>query len=174
MKRIAVFGNAGAGKSTTSQKISVLTGIPLYVLDKIKYSTGGNEIAHENYLSLHAQILDQEQWIIDGYGCLKTTWERLNKADTLVYIDLPLFVHFFWVGKRFVKGLFSAPEGWPDKTPLIKSTLNSYRVLWLCHKQLTPQYRTFIAQAKNTKHVFHLRSKSDIKAFLKSLKSQNT
>ena len=38
----------------------------------------------------------------------------LAAADTLVYVDLPLFRHYRWVTKRLVKGLFVNPEGWPE------------------------------------------------------------
>jgi hypothetical protein len=34
--------------------------------------------------------LDQDEWIIDGFGGVAPAWERFAKADTLVYIDLPL------------------------------------------------------------------------------------
>jgi len=34
MQKVAVFGNAGGGKSTLSRKLSELTGLPLYVLGR--------------------------------------------------------------------------------------------------------------------------------------------
>ena len=33
MKRVAVFGNAGGGKSTLARRLAELTELPLYVLD---------------------------------------------------------------------------------------------------------------------------------------------
>ncbi|HCF29269.1 MAG TPA: adenylate kinase, partial [Cyanobacteria bacterium UBA11049] len=35
MKRVAVFGNTGGGKSTLSKRLYQITGLPLHVLDKI-------------------------------------------------------------------------------------------------------------------------------------------
>jgi adenylate kinase family enzyme len=169
MKKIAVFGNAGAGKSTTSKKIAEITGLPLYALDKFNFYPGGAEVPHDQYLSAHSAILNEEQWIIDGFGCLDSTWTRLDNADTLIYIDLPILVHYIWVTKRFIKGLVRTPEGWPEKSPIVKSTLKSYRVLWLCHKKLTPTYRKYILEAKKIKTVYHLQSRKDIKNFLNSI-----
>ncbi|SFC31689.1 adenylate kinase [Pseudoalteromonas denitrificans] len=169
MKKVAVFGNAGAGKSTTSKQLAKITNLPLYVLDKIKFLPNGDEVPHKEYLTEHAKILDEDNWVIDGFGCLDSTWERLSKADTLIYIDLPIYVHFIWVTKRFIKGIFAPVEGWPKSAPLIKSTLKSYHVLLLCHKKLTPSYRKFIAKVKKTKKVHHLQSKSDIQKFLNSI-----
>jgi len=53
----------------------------------------------------------------------------LASADTLVYIDLPLLTHLLWVTKRLLKGLSATPEGWPERSPILSSTLSSYRVL---------------------------------------------
>ena len=111
MKKVAVFGNTGGCKSTLSRRLAVLTSIPLYTLDVIEYRAGGGKVPQDEYLSAHAQLLQREAWIIEGYGCRKSAWERFDAADTLVYIDLPLFTHFRWVTKRFLKGLFVNPEG---------------------------------------------------------------
>jgi adenylate kinase family enzyme len=173
MKKVAVFGNAGGGKSTLSKQLSEMTGLPLYVLDKLQYQPGGIEVPHESYLRSHQLILDQDRWIIDGFGSIDTLWERLNTADTLVFIDLPLYTHSWWVTKRFLTSAIKSPEGYPDNSPIVKSALRSYRVLWLCHQRLTPKYREFIAQARSTKRVHHLRSPKQIAQFLDGILSPN-
>jgi hypothetical protein len=68
--------------------------------------------------------------------------------------------------KRLVRGLFSAPEGWPEDSPILSSSLNSYRVLWPCHRQLTPKYRQPVAGMAATKRVHHRRSRREIRTFL--------
>jgi adenylate kinase family enzyme len=141
MKKVTVFGNAGGGKSTLSKRLSEITGLPLYVLDKIQYQSGGTEVPNEEYKHTHKKILATDRWIIDGFGCMETVWLRLNEADSLVFVDLPLYVHFWWVTKRLITGSFIPLEGWPEKSPILKSSINSYRALWLCHNYLTPRYR---------------------------------
>lgn len=172
MRKVAVFGNAGGGKSTLSKRLSEITGLPLYVLDKIQYQSGGTEVPHEDYKHLHQQILATERWIIDGFGCIETLWPRLDEADTLVFVDLPLYRHFWWVTKRLITGYVKPPAGWPDKSPIFKSSMSSYRVLWLCHKYLTPKYREYIEQAQSTKSVYHIRSPQQISQFLESIENQ--
>jgi len=102
MKRVAVFGNAGGGKSTLSKRLADLTRLPLYPLDSIQFRAGGGKIPHEEYLKAHAGLLRQDAWIIDGFGCVTSAWERFSRADTLVYIDLPLITHHWWVTKRLI------------------------------------------------------------------------
>lgn len=139
MKKVAVFGNAGGGKSTLSKRLSQITGLPLYVLDKIQYQPDGIEVSQEDYKRTHEKILVNERWIIDGFGCMETLWQRLNEADTLVFVDLPLYLHFWWVTKRLITGYFKPPEGWHQNSPILKSSMSSYRVLWLCHKYINPK-----------------------------------
>lgn len=174
MKKVAVFGNAGGGKSTLSKRLSELTGLPLHPLDKIKYQSGGIEVSAETYKQAHETILATDRWIIDGFGCMETVWLRLDAADSLVFIDLPLYVHYWWVTKRLITGGFKPPEGWPEKSPIIKSSLNSYRVLWLCHRYLTPKYREYVGKMQGAKNIHHLRSTKQIAQFFKSIENKTT
>jgi len=168
MKKVAVFGNAGGGKSTLARRLAAASGLPLYPLDLIAFTAAG-PVPHEQYLQAHDELLKRDAWIIDGFGCAKSSWQRFEAADTLVYVDLPLPTHFAWITKRLVKGLFATPEGWPPGSPIFSSTLSSYRVLWPCHKHLTPKYRRLVADARKKKRVHHLRSAAQIEAFLSSL-----
>ncbi len=174
MKKVAVFGNAGGGKSTLSQKLAQIRALPLHVLDKIKYEAGGKEVNYQDYRRVHAEILSSDEWIIDGFGCPLTLWERLRAADTLIYIDLPLHIHFLWVTKRLIKGLFRNPEGWPENSPIFFSSLNSYSVLVPCHQHLTPKYREYVSQTSGIKDVYHLKSVEDISRFLVAMESQHS
>jgi adenylate kinase family enzyme len=174
MKKVAVFGNAGGGKSMLSRRLAKITGLPLYVLDVIQFRDGryrrdekdGGKLSAEEYVSIHREILRQDEWIIDGYGSLPTMWERLSAADTLIYIDLPLMAHYWGVTKRFAAGLFQNPKAWPENSPMWKSTLDGYRVIRRCHRILTPKYRQRIAEAASSKQVHHLTTRAAMKAFL--------
>lgn len=169
MRKVAVFGNAAGGKSTLARRVAELTGLPLYPLDKIQYRRGGGKVPHEEYLRAHADLLTRDQWIIDGFGCVPSAWERFTAADTLIYIDLPLFTHYKWVTKRLIKGLFATPEGWPEGSPIWSSSLDSYRVVGSCHRHLTPRYRRLVLEASSTKRVHHLRSPGGMRRFLEAV-----
>lgn len=172
MKKVAVFGNAGGGKSTLSKRLSEITGLPIYSTDKMKYMPGGIEVSQEDYKQTHAEILAAERWIIDGFGCMETIWLQLDEADSLVLVDLPLYVHFWLVTKRLLSGSFKLPEGWPENSPILKGSISSYRVLWLCHKRLTPRYREYIDLAQTTKRIYHLRSIKQISHFLQAIEAE--
>ena len=166
MKKVAVFGNAGGGKSALARKLAEVTRLPLHVVDMMQYRAGGVAVPHEEFLKAHAELLQTDAWIIDGFGGAKCAWERFAAADTLVYIDLPLSTHFLWVTKRLIQGLFVTPPGWPEGSPVVSSTISSYRVLWPCHRHLTPKYRELVSATREHKRVHHLRSAAEIDAFL--------
>lgn len=177
MKKIAVFGNAGGGKSRLARRLAEATGLPLYSLDTIQFrggrywpgEKGGGKLPHDEYLKVHADIINGDEWIVDGYGTWESVWEQLAIADTLVYIDLPVLTHYRWVTWRLAKGLVRNPPGWPENSPLWESTMQSYQVVWLCHRRLTPKYRQFVADARFSKRVHHLKSAAEIETFLQSV-----
>jgi adenylate kinase family enzyme len=169
MRKVAVFGNAGGGKSTLARRLAALTGLPLHVIDMIQFREGGRAVPHGEYLRAHADLLDRDEWIIDGFGTVETAWQRFDRADTLIHVDLPLALHGWNVTKRLIGGLFADPEGWPPGSPLWSSSMNSYRVLWPCHRELTPRYRQLIADSAETKRAHRLRSPAAIAAFLETV-----
>jgi len=171
MKRVAVFGNAGGGKSTLARRLAELTALPLYVVDMMQFRPGGVKVPQHEFLQAHADLLRRDAWIIDGFGSAALAWERFAAADTLIYVDLPLFTHHLWVTKRLMRGLFADPPGWPDNSPLWSSSIQSYRVLWLCHRHLTPKYRQLVTEAAASKRVHHLRSPAQIQFFMETVKN---
>jgi len=178
MKRVAVFGNAGGGKSTLARRLAELTRLPLYPIDMIQFRVDAAKIAqevpHDEYLKAHADLIRRDAWIIDGFGCVASAWERFAAADTLIYVDLPLVTHYRWVTKRLIKGLFRNPEGWPENSPMWESTISSYRVLPLCHRHLTPKYRQLVADAAASKRVHHLRSPAQMRSFLEAVEREHS
>ena len=172
MKRVAVFGNAGGGKSTLARRLAELTELPLYVLDMMQFNPGGVKVPQHEFLQAHADLLRRDEWIIDGFGNAVLAWERFAVADTLIYVDLPLWIHYNWVTRRLIKGLFANPKGWPENSPLWSSTLSSYRVIPRCHRNLTPKYRQLVAETAASKRVHHLRSVAQIRSFIEAVKDK--
>ena len=173
MRKVAVFGNAGGGKSTLARGLAEITRLPLHVIDMIQFqgryrpdATDGGKIPHEAYLRIHTDLISRDRWIIDGFESVALAWERFAAADTLVYVDLPVLTHYRFVTKRLLKGLFRNPPGWPENSPLWSSTLDSYRVIGRCHRSLTPKYRQLVTEASASKRVHHLKSPGEMQAFL--------
>lgn len=167
MKRVAVFGNAGGGKSTLSRLLAETTGLPLHPVDLMQFAPGGAELGHEHYIATHERILAQDRWIIDGFGTVESAWKRFDAADTLIYIDLPLTTHYWWATKRLWQGMYRTPAGWPEVSWMVVliGTLKSYRVIGECERRLAPRYRKLVREASASKRVHHLQSPKAIRTF---------
>jgi adenylate kinase family enzyme len=166
MKKIAVFGKPGSGKSTLSKSLTSATGIPLHQLDSIVFKPNGNRVDREIYDREHAKILSSDCWIIDGFGPIDSFNQRLEAADTLIYIDLPYSVSYWLVTKRLIKGLFIKPEGWPNGSSVIKGTLESYRTLRLCPAFWNDDFLKKLEAISDNKTLCVIRSISELNHFI--------
>ncbi|MCQ8868442.1 adenylate kinase [Vibrio splendidus] len=167
MKKVAVFGKPGSGKSTISKALALATGIELHQLDSIVYKANGELVEREVFDLAHDNIINSESWIIDGFGPLGSFNTRLDTADTLVYIDLPYPISYWFVTKRMLKGLLVKPEGWPDGSSVIKGTIQSYKTLKLCPKFWNDDFRLRLELRAKEKEVHIIRSVSELNNFVR-------
>jgi adenylate kinase family enzyme len=111
-QRVVVTGLAGAGKSTFSRALSAKTGLPVIHLDLHFWKPGWVEPSEEEWREQQRGLLASDDWIADGN--YHTTLDlRLQRADTVVFLDTP-----WWVCARraFVRGIRERPAGFqlPD------------------------------------------------------------
>lgn len=166
MKKIAVFGKPGSGKSTLSKNLASAIGIQLHPLDSIVYKKNGDMVDRKTYDREHGNILSSDSWIIDGFGPIESFNKRLDVADTLIYIELPYIVSYWLVTKRLLKGLVVKPEGWPDDSSILKGTLESYRTLKLCPKFWDDDFMKKLEEISTNKSLYVIRSISELNGFV--------
>ena len=167
--RIAVFGRPGGGKSTLSLQIAEATKLPLVQLDLVQYQRGGGKVPDEEFRRRHAEILAQEQWVLDGFGNPQAFAAMVQAADVLVYVERPSLIHYWWVTKRLLMSPFTKPIGWPEGSPMLSSTISSYRFL-----RRSPGFWNAALKAKllalhPEKRVYVIRKQSDVIALLAEL-----
>ena len=89
MRRVAIIGSPGSGKSTLARGLRNLTGLPLHYLDMLGHLPDGGHVTRAAFDAAHEELVSQERWIIDG-TYLRTLPSRLERADAVVLLDLPL------------------------------------------------------------------------------------
>ncbi|SMF15642.1 Adenylate kinase [Alteromonadaceae bacterium Bs31] len=166
MKKVAIFGKPGSGKSTLARRLASVSGLPLHPLDSILYKSDGQFVERESYDRQHTTLLSSENWIIDGLGPLDSFYKRLEAADTLIYIDLPYSVSYYFVTKRLIKGLLIKPEGWPEGSSVLNGTLQSYKVLKRCPKFWNNAFLQRLQKISVNKKLHIIRSTSGLKKFI--------
>lgn len=98
LKRIAVIGLPGSGKSTFATKLGKTLNIPVHHLDKHMFD-GRTKRNKEEFLSIKESLVNEKNWIIEGCS-LSTLEMRFARADTIIYFHLPRWLCIWRVLKR--------------------------------------------------------------------------
>jgi adenylate kinase family enzyme len=165
MTRVAIIGNAAGGKSTLACKLAVAQRLPYHAIDRLQWLPGWRPAPPAQFDREHDAIIDGERWIVDGVGDHDAIARRLARADTVVFVDLPLRTHLWWATRRQVRSIFVGRPDGPDGCPMWRVTWRLYRMIWWIHRELRPQLRALVAAAMPAAQVFHLRSPREIAAF---------
>lgn len=101
MKRVMVIGGPGGGKSTFAIELATRTGLPLYHSDCL-IPPFGNENEFRELVQRYDEIQSCQTWILDGV--YHQLFKRAASADTIIFIDMPWFLRFWRVLKRWLTG----------------------------------------------------------------------
>jgi len=74
--------------------------------------------------------------------------------------------HYWRVTKRLLQSPFVQPLGWPEGSPMLKSTLISYRFLRLLNRFWNPAFKAKLLALRPGKRVYVVRSQSDVSSLL--------
>lgn len=166
MTQVAVIGNGGGGKSTLCRKLSRAKGLPLHVVDKIQFKPGWVPTPAEEIRRWHEEILAQDRWIIDGWGGWDNIEARFAAADTLIFVDHPLYIHYLWAMKRQLTCLLrSSPDG-PEECPMLPVTWRMLQVIHRVHHTMRPRLLDLVERYRGEKQIFHIRSPRELRRFL--------
>ena len=100
MQRVIIIGCGGAGKSTLARALGEKTGLPVVHLDRIWWAPGNwQHMEREEFDRILQEEMDKPRWILDG-NYNRTMETRLEKCDTVLYLDLPRWVCLkSWIGR---------------------------------------------------------------------------
>lgn len=167
MKRVIVIGSCGAGKSTFSRRLHEITKLKLIHLDKIYHLPNWEEPPDDEWLETVRKIVGDDEWIIDGNfgGSMEM---RLERCDTVIWLDLPRRVCVWrvlernWRYRNTVRP--DMAEGCEEKF-----NLEFIRYVWRFRKDKNPAIKMRLEKVADSKTIFHLKSKREIKIFLESV-----
>lgn len=166
MTRIAVIGNAGGGKSTMCRKLCKALDIPLYPIDKIQWKPGWTPASSDEVKMQHDLILAQERWIIDGWGDLDIIETRFRASDTIIFVDHPLYIHYWWALKRQFACIFAPRIDGPEGCPMLPMTWPLLKMIWNIHRHLRPRLLEMPSVFSADKQIIHLKSPKELQSFI--------
>ncbi len=101
MQRIMIVGQPGSGKSTLARALGAKVGLPVVHIDHIHWQPGWVERPRDEKTRLCRDVEATEHWIFEGGHSI--TWpNRLQRADMLIWLDLPVGLRFWRIVKRTV------------------------------------------------------------------------
>ncbi|MET3576327.1 adenylate kinase family enzyme [Bhargavaea ullalensis] len=102
MDRIMLIGSGGAGKSTLARKLGERLGIDVHHLDALLWKPGWELTTRDEQRKIQSGLFDGKRWIVDGnYGA--TMDERLQAADTVIFLDMPRRLCLYRILKRRIR-----------------------------------------------------------------------
>ncbi len=131
-------------------------------------------VADEVFARRFNDVLESPAWVLDGFASPATFQATLERATVLVYVERPLPLHYWWVTKRFILSPVAKPIGWPKNSPMLASTLASYRYLRLSPRFWTAQLKQRLLSLRPTKRVHVVRSAGDEKVLLEEIRGMAT
>ena len=168
-KKILVLGIAAGGKSTLCRALSKKLNIPMYSLDRILWKPGWILTPDEEYQQKQAELFQHDTWIIEGFAPLEHVEKCFQEADTIIFVDLPLYMHYWWATKRQIKCLFTPSIDAPPGCPMLPITFKMYRVMWYTYTQIRPKILNLLRKYETTKHVVCINSTKQINLLLENL-----
>lgn len=169
MNRIMIFGFSGGGKSMLARKMGEILGIEPTHFDAIHWLPNWVESTREYKREVIKPILERDRWIIEGNYRHIYWQERLELADTVIFIDVNRFTCMYqaWKRSRIYKGK-TRPDMGEGCTE--KFDLEFAKWVFFKGRKKRKNYLDIMKMLKDTgKDTYILKGKKDINKFLKGL-----
>lgn len=167
--RVNIIGLPASGKTTLAKAISKKFSIPHIHIDRFWFESGGVAGRHDTpeleavrreVLRRTSQETEQESWVSDGVFMLVQEMIA-DRADTIVFLDLPLFVRLIHHARRT---FFEVAE---HKEVSLWNDINFFSEI--IRRTFTTRPKLLGLALKHKDKMIVLRSVNEIDAYLKSL-----
>ncbi|MBY5931672.1 AAA family ATPase [Tateyamaria omphalii] len=167
MKRVMIIGQPGSGKSTLARHLGDKTFLPVVHIDLIHWKSGWIERDSAEKSKMTLDVIARPTWIFEG-GHSRTWPQRLDRADTLIWLDMPIGLRLrrvLWRTIKFYgKPRPDLPEGCPEQ---FSAEFLSY--IWRTRNTSRAKMRALYDGAPADKTKYHLTSLADVRRFMDGL-----
>lgn len=161
-----MIGNAGGGKSTMCNVLCAVHELPYHAIDHIQWKPGWHQTPEDEYNRAHDSLISSDRWLLDGYGSWDSVLRRMDAADTIIVVDHPIWIHYWWATKRQIKSFFVGHVDGPSGCPMWPVTLRLYKMMWWLHKVQRPSLLEEAESRSIDKRYIHISSPSALERFV--------
>ena len=167
MDRIAIVGCSGGGKSTLARAMGERTGLPVIHLDNLFWKPGWTESRLEEFRPKVEAAAAEARWIIEG-NFTSASALRFHRADTVIWIDLPVWL-CLW--RAFARMLFNFGRARADLSPGCPERFDFafYAYIWNWNRATRPKMASALAELAPTARLIRLTSDRQKAIFLDAL-----
>ncbi|PYZ96512.1 topology modulation protein [Alteribacter lacisalsi] len=164
MRKIAIIGSGGAGKSTFARTLGEKINIDVHHLDTLFWKPGWVGVPKEKQREVQNELVQEDEWIIDG-NYSSTMDIRLQAADTVIFLDLPRTTCALRVLKRSV---LYRKRPRPDMADGCVERVSPHFLKWVWQYPRTrrPRILEKLETLKSNKQIIVLSSPKEIREFL--------
>lgn len=169
MRRVAVFGTTGSGKSWLAERLADRTGLRVVELDALFWGRDWQPATLDLFRHRVESEISDDGWIVVGiYGQVRDlVWPQ---ADTLVWLDLPLSVVMWSLLRRTVKRAVTREELWGtgNRETLGNAFFSRNSILLYAlktHRRNRERFAKECEALAGEKRIVRLQSRRDIERF---------
>jgi adenylate kinase family enzyme len=164
--RIAVIGPTGSGKTTLARRLAARLDVPHVELDSLRHGPGW--VARPSFREDVAAAVADSAWVIDGNYADDLGNLVLERADLVVWLDLPLRTTFARVARRSFARMLRGTELWNGNRETFRNTfLERDGILYWSLGTHRPQRRAIARRVAGIQgRVIHLRSAREVARWL--------
>jgi adenylate kinase family enzyme len=169
VRRIAVIGPGGSGKSRLARRLSEATGIPVVELDHLFWRPGWVETPLREWEEIQRRELSAESWIVDGlHQSTMHLW--LDAADTVIFLDISPLVCIWRVTRRRLdsNGASEPPPGC-EPAPFHRALAKFLLYQWEYRSGIRWKILAILERRRRDASIVILRSARETEAFLQSV-----
>jgi adenylate kinase family enzyme len=124
VKRVAVIATAsGCGKTTLGRRLATRLDVPWVELDAIHHQAGWRELTADELRQAVEPIVALDEWVIDGAYRGKLGDLVLERADTVVWLNLPRRVWLPRLLRRTLMRVVRREELWNGNRESLRTAL---------------------------------------------------
>jgi len=172
-RRVSVVGSSGSGKTTLAIRLAVRLGIPFVELDALYWGPNWSGLDPGTFQDRVREATAGDAWVCDGnYSAVRSI--VLGRADTVIWLDLPLRTCLARMLGRTARRIRSGEELWArNRENWREAIVGRDALLWWLIKEHRRKRRDYAARfaAPESRHlrVIRFRSSAEAEAWLAAL-----